>query len=68
LAAATEKGIKLYLDCGTLLRFIREGRILPWDDDIDLAALGEVGLQDRGLSVGALSTSMFRHPNSMISR
>lgn len=41
MSAADNIGISLYLDCGTLLGYIREGRILPWDDDIDLAVASE---------------------------
>ena len=30
-----ERGISYCLDGGTLLGVIREGRLLPWDDDLD---------------------------------
>jgi len=56
---AAAKGIALYLDSGTLLGHVRQGGILPWDDDLDLAlpdgsralelgaAIAEAGLQWR---------------------
>lgn len=34
-------GIRYCLDGGTLLGIAREGRILPWDDDLDLFIAGE---------------------------
>ncbi len=34
-------GIRYWLECGTLLGVIREGRLLPWDTDIDLYILAE---------------------------
>lgn len=36
LGAAESCGIRLYLSWGTLLGHVREGRILAWDDDLDL--------------------------------
>jgi len=56
---AASRGIALYLDSGTLLGHVRQGGILPWDDDLDLAlpdgaraaelgaAIAESGLQWR---------------------
>lgn len=33
----TELGLKWWVNSGTLLGFVREGRILPWDNDVDLS-------------------------------
>jgi hypothetical protein len=39
---AEKLDIALYLDFGTLLGHVREGRILLWDDDVDLVIFDEV--------------------------
>ncbi len=36
-----EYNVKYWLDFGTLLGVIRENRILPWDDDIDISIFEE---------------------------
>lgn len=38
-AVAEQENIRLFLFWGTLLGHVREGRILPWDDDVDLAMI-----------------------------
>ena len=34
-------GVKYWLDFGTLLGIVRENRILPWDDDMDISIFPE---------------------------
>jgi phosphorylcholine metabolism protein LicD len=34
-------GVRYWLDFGTLLGIVREGRILPWDDDMDISIFEE---------------------------
>lgn len=34
-------GLKYYLNFGTLLGIVRDGELIPWDDDIDLAIIKE---------------------------
>lgn len=36
-----ENGVEYFLDAGTLLGIVRENRLLPWDDDLDLAITEE---------------------------
>ncbi|MBB4823652.1 hypothetical protein HNO89_000872 [Sporosarcina luteola] len=36
-----EKNYTYYLNFGTLLGIVREGRLLPWDDDIDITVLAK---------------------------
>lgn len=36
-----QNGIPYFLDAGTLLGIVREGRLLPWDNDLDLAITRE---------------------------
>jgi len=36
-----EHNVKYWLDFGTLLGVVRENRILPWDDDIDISIFEE---------------------------
>lgn len=45
-AFLTEKKYTYFLNFGTLLGIVRENRLLPWDDDIDIAVLNkDVNLQ-----------------------
>lgn len=37
----SEKGIPFWVDCGTCLGAYRYGGIIPWDNDLDLAAIEE---------------------------
>jgi len=45
VAIAEARHTHLYLFWGTLVGHVREGRILPWDDDIDLALFDKSGGQ-----------------------
>ena len=37
--------IELWLECGALLGAVRNGKIIPWQDDIDLGAWQEKTLK-----------------------
>ncbi len=39
--AMDEHGVRYWLDFGTLLGIVRENRILPWDDDMDISVFEE---------------------------
>lgn len=42
MTAIFEKhGVRYFLDAGTLLGVVREQRLLPWDNDLDLATTEE---------------------------
>ena len=60
-------GVTFWLDCGTLLGAVREGKLLEWDNDVDLGSWDSEICQDmkrliandlrnRGLNVGVFDT------------
>jgi hypothetical protein len=60
-------GIRFWLDFGTLLGAVREGKVLTWDDDIDLGALSDSWdsiirviqqLQDKGFYAASTEIQM----------
>jgi hypothetical protein len=51
--AADKSGVCPHLYAGTLLGYVREGKILDWDDDIDLALFSEENLHEFATALGA---------------
>ena len=38
IAVLDQRKILYWIDCGTLLGLIRDGKIIPWDDDVEIGA------------------------------
>ena len=58
LDVLAERGVRCYVDHGTLLGFVRDGGLMPWDDDIDLSVLES----DRDRVLDAVPTIAARLP------
>lgn len=57
-------GILFFVDCGTLLGFVREGRLLSWDYDVDFGLLVEdssiwIRLEEKLKSAGYIKIRQF---------
>lgn len=47
-----ENGIEYFITCGTLLGSVRDGKIIPWDDDMDVMMTAENGEKLKQLNFG----------------
>jgi LicD family len=61
--AADKSGVCPHLYAGTLLGYVREGKILDWDDDIDLALFCEANLHEFIAALRAEGLCTFFSPN-----
>src|SRR5262249_44537344 len=61
--AADKSNVCPHLYAGTLLGYVREGKILDWDDDIDLALFCEVDLHEFIAALHADNLCTFFHPD-----
>jgi LicD family len=61
--AADKSGVRPHLYAGTLLGYVREGKILDWDDDIDLALFCEANLQEFIAALRTEGLCTFFHTN-----